>query len=96
MYAMIPLRTRECRQRDQCVHKGQSARHRLAVKGYVRREPNPADGRSVFIAADADRIAAELTPLFAGWTAALHTLHGRYSDQELGTILDLRQQAAAQ
>lgn len=69
---------------------------RLAAKGYVRREPNPADGRSVFIAADADRIAAELTPLFDGWTTALHALYGRYSEEQLGTILDFLRRAAAE
>jgi DNA-binding MarR family transcriptional regulator len=68
---------------------------RLAAKGYVRRERNPADGRSVFIAANAERITAELTPLFAGWTAALHELYDRYSPGQLATILDFLRRAAA-
>jgi DNA-binding MarR family transcriptional regulator len=67
---------------------------RLERKGYARRSPHPADARSILVTADADRIAAELTPLFAAWTESLDELYADYTADELETICDFMTRAA--
>lgn len=67
---------------------------RLEHKGYATRARHPQDGRRVLVSADAGRINAELTPLFAPWTESLHELYARYSDGQLETIRDFMTRAA--
>lgn len=67
---------------------------RLESKGFARRAPNPDDGRSVLITLVEDRVAG-LEPLFADWVDSLNALCGKYSDQELATIIDFLTEAAA-
>src|SRR5215471_14170932 len=66
---------------------------RLEAKGFARRTPNPADGRSVLIEATPDRVAG-LGPLFTDWVGELEDLSGRYTDDELRAITDFLTESA--
>jgi DNA-binding MarR family transcriptional regulator len=68
---------------------------RLERKGYAQRAPHPKDGRRILVAADADRVHAELTPLFANWVTALEKLYANFSTEELETIHRFMTEAAA-
>ena len=68
---------------------------RLESKGYAHRTRHPEDRRRILIAADAARIFADVTPLFAGWVAALEGLYATYSTDELEVICDFMTKAAA-
>jgi DNA-binding MarR family transcriptional regulator len=68
---------------------------RLESKGYVRRARHPGDARRVLISADADRIGAELAPLFTPWAESLNELYATYSVSQLETICDFMTRAAA-
>jgi DNA-binding MarR family transcriptional regulator len=62
---------------------------RLEKAGYVRREPNPKDRRSVIIQPIPSRALREqVTPIFASLGRAMAAVAGRYSDQELAAIQD--------
>jgi DNA-binding MarR family transcriptional regulator len=74
---------------------------RLERTGYARREPNPADRRSVIVVPlRQQEIAEQVAPIFAALGAAMGELAGRFSEQELraiqaffdGTIEILREQ----
>jgi DNA-binding MarR family transcriptional regulator len=56
---------------------------RLERKGYAERRPHPEDGRRVIVAPLPERIYAEVSPLFAGFVAALEKIYDRYDDAEL-------------
>ena len=61
---------------------------RLERAGYAKREPNPADRRSVIVRPrNTERLARESLPIFDSLTEAMNGLKARYSDQELGLIL---------
>ncbi|HXW45439.1 MAG TPA: MarR family transcriptional regulator [Streptosporangiaceae bacterium] len=68
---------------------------RLEDKGYARRSAHPGDARRILVTADADRIAAELTPLFGPWTQSLSELYATYTTGQLETICDFMTRAAA-
>lgn len=68
---------------------------RLERKGYARRSPHPGDARRVLVSAEADRIAAELAPMFTPWAESLEELYATYSVSELETICDFMSRAAA-
>lgn len=59
---------------------------RLAARGFLRREPDPADRRRVLLHAE----VAGLTDneFFASWQRAAAQIWERYSDAELAVILD--------
>ena len=61
----------------------------------VRREPHPDDGRRVLITADPERAFAEMAPLFESWVSELETLYATYTDDQLETIADFLERAAA-
>jgi len=61
---------------------------RLERAGYAKREPNPADRRSVIVRPrNTDRLARESLPIFASLTEAMERLSARYSDEERALIL---------
>jgi len=66
---------------------------RLEAKGFARRTPNPADGRSVLIEATPDRVAG-LGPLFTDWVGELEDLSEKYTDAELRAITDFLTESA--
>jgi len=66
---------------------------RLEAKGFARRTPNPADGRSVLIEAAPDRLA-DLGPLFTDWVGELEDLSEKYTDAELRAITDFLTESA--
>ena len=68
---------------------------RLERKGYARRTQHPRDARRVLISANADRIEAELTPLFTPWAQSLAELYATYTTSQLETICDFMTRAAA-
>jgi DNA-binding MarR family transcriptional regulator len=68
---------------------------RLADKGYVARARHPGDARRVLVSAEAGRIEAELTPLFAPWAKSLDELYATYTIGQLETICDFMTRAAA-
>lgn len=68
---------------------------RLEDKGYARRGRHPGDARRVLVAADADRIYAELAPLFTPWAESLAELYATYTTSQLETICDFMTRAAA-
>lgn len=68
---------------------------RLEHKGYARRTRHPRDARRVLISANADRIEAELTPLFTPWAQSLAELYASYTTSQLETICDFMIRAAA-
>jgi DNA-binding MarR family transcriptional regulator len=62
---------------------------RLEKAGYVRREPNPKDRRSVIIQPVPNRALREqVTPIFASLGRAMAAVAGRYSARELAAIHD--------
>jgi DNA-binding MarR family transcriptional regulator len=67
---------------------------RLESKGYAHRSRHPEDRRSTVITADAERIFADVTPLFEGWTTALEQLYATYSTEQLEVICDFMTKAA--
>lgn len=61
---------------------------RLERAGYARREPNPADRRSVIVRPrNTERLARESLPIFASLTEAMNRLNEQYSDEERELIL---------
>jgi DNA-binding MarR family transcriptional regulator len=66
---------------------------RLEAKGFARRTPNPADGRSVLIETTPDRLAG-FGPLFTDWVGELEDLTGKYTDAELRAITDFLTESA--
>ena len=63
-------------------------------RGYVRREPNPADRRSIMVRA-VESAERELAPAYAGMMQGTRDLLARYSDAELAVILDFLTRATA-
>lgn len=61
---------------------------RLERAGHVRRETDPADRRRVIIQPLPEKAAREFAPLYAPLAAAMAALYDRYSDAELGLIVD--------
>lgn len=62
---------------------------RLEKAGYVRREPNPRDRRSVIIQPlRNEEVRDVVTPIFASLGRAMAELSRRYSAQELAAIRD--------
>jgi DNA-binding MarR family transcriptional regulator len=68
---------------------------RLERKGYAIRCPHPQDGRRILVAANAEAIAAQVTPLFEPWAQALLELYAIYTDDELEVICDFMTRAAS-
>ena len=58
---------------------------RLERKGYARRVPNPADGRSVLVEFVPDRLH-DGAPVFDDFLRSLHELYEDFSDVELASI----------
>ena len=67
---------------------------RLEARGFVRRVPNPADGRSVLIESRPEGFAP-FAHLFDGLVTSLVDLASRYDDTELAVIVDYLHEAAA-
>jgi DNA-binding MarR family transcriptional regulator len=67
---------------------------RLERKGFVRRIPNPGDGRSVLVEVDSERVYATVAPLFADWVGSLYELYAGYTDEQLEVILHFLTEAA--
>ena len=61
---------------------------RLERAGYVRREPNPRDRRSVIVVPIAERLARDIAPLYAPLERELTDLYARYSEEELALLAD--------
>ena len=66
--------------------------HRLEAKGFARRIPNPADGRSFLIETVADRLSG-LGELFTDSTRSLTQLCSPYDD-ELRKIIEFMTESA--
>src|SRR5436305_801497 len=61
---------------------------RLENAGYAKREPNPADRRSVIVRpSNTEQLARESLPIFASLTNAMNVLNARYSLKERALIL---------
>jgi DNA-binding MarR family transcriptional regulator len=61
---------------------------RLERAGYAKREPNPADRRSVIVRpSNTERLGRESLPIFASLTEAMNRLNGRYSGEQRQLIL---------
>jgi DNA-binding MarR family transcriptional regulator len=67
---------------------------RLERKGYAERGPHPEDRRRILVAAKAEHVFAEMSPLFEHWVGSLVELYGEYSDDELRTLADFMHKAA--
>lgn len=67
--------------------------NRLEAKGFARRIPNPADGRSVLIELVPEKIA-EMAWLFDDFTKSLTELLEGYSSKELEAIVRYSTEAA--
>jgi DNA-binding MarR family transcriptional regulator len=67
---------------------------RLERKGYAERAPHPKDRRRVLVSAIADRVYADMAPLFADWVRSLEELYATYSDAQLRVISDFMSKAA--
>jgi DNA-binding MarR family transcriptional regulator len=67
---------------------------RLERKGFARRVPNPDDRRSVLIEVDAERLSAQVAPLFGDWDRSLQELYAGYTDEQLEVILHFLTEAA--
>lgn len=61
---------------------------RLERAGYVRREPNPRDRRSVLVVPIGERLARDMAPLYAPLERDLTELYARYSEEELSLLAD--------
>lgn len=61
---------------------------RLERAGHVRRETDPADRRRVIIHPLPEKANREIGPLYAPLATAMEALYDRYSDEELGIIVD--------
>ena len=61
---------------------------RLERAGYVRRERDPGDRRRVIIRPDAERLHAEVAPLFSSLKRGMDALCAGYDDGELAILLD--------
>jgi DNA-binding MarR family transcriptional regulator len=62
---------------------------RLERAGYVRREPNPRDRRSVIVRPlEVPGLREQVTPIFDSLGRAMAAVAGRYSAQELAVIRD--------
>ncbi|MBJ7338235.1 MarR family transcriptional regulator [Mycolicibacterium sp.] len=59
---------------------------RLAAKGFLRREPDPADRRRALLHAEVGELVDD--EIFASWQRSATQLWQRYSDTELAVILD--------
>lgn len=66
---------------------------RLERKGYARRLPNPADGRSVLVELVSDRLG-DAAPVFDDFLRLLHGLYEEFSDDELRSIVRFTTEAA--
>ena len=61
---------------------------RLERAGYAKREPNPADRRSVIVRPrNTERLARKSLPIFEALTKAMDALKARYSGKERELIL---------
>ena len=65
---------------------------RLEAKGYLRREPDPADRRRVLLHADVTELSGN--EFFASWQRSAARMWERYTDSELAVILDFLGDAA--
>src|SRR5262249_10199284 len=61
---------------------------RLERAGYVRRAPNPPDRRSVLIVPVAERLAHDITPLYAALEQALSGVYASYTEDQLVLVQD--------
>ncbi len=62
---------------------------RLEKAGYVRREPNPRDRRSVIVRPlEVPALREQVTPIFESLGRAMAGVAGRYTAQELAVIRD--------
>jgi hypothetical protein len=68
---------------------------RLERKGYAERGAHPADRRRVLVSAIADRVYADMAPLFADWVTSLGELYATYTNEQLRIISDFMTKAAA-
>jgi predicted transcriptional regulator len=60
---------------------------RLERAGFVRREPNPKDRRSIFVhACNAERLGKVMGPIFGSLTEEMEKLRSRYPAEKLDTI----------
>ena len=66
---------------------------RLERKGFARRLPNPADGRSVLVEFIPDRLAPRAS-VFDDFLRSLHDLYDEFSDEELRSIERFTTEAA--
>ena len=67
---------------------------RLERRGYARRERHPTDRRSVVVQPLIERAERDFDPSYASLSQAMEELLSRYSDEELGVILDFLARAA--
>jgi DNA-binding MarR family transcriptional regulator len=66
---------------------------RLERKGFARRLPNPADGRSVLVEVVPERLG-DAAPVFDDFLRSLHDLYEEFSDDELRRIVHFTKEAA--
>jgi DNA-binding MarR family transcriptional regulator len=66
---------------------------RLERKGFARRIPNPADGRSVLVEMIPERLGSA-EPVFDDFLRSLHELYEEFSDEELRSIVRFTAEAA--
>ena len=66
---------------------------RLERKGFARRLPNPADGRSVLVEMVPERLGPP-EPVFDDFLRSLHDLYEEFSDDELRSIVRFATEAA--
>lgn len=67
----------------------------LEQRGFVRRTPNPSDGRSIVVELEQEQVMAAFAPLYADWIRALDDLYEGYTDEQLETIAHFLTEAAA-
>ena len=67
--------------------------NRLERKGFARRLPNPADGRSVLVEIIPERLG-DAAPVFDEFLRSLHDLYEDFSDDELRGIVRFTTEAA--
>jgi DNA-binding IclR family transcriptional regulator len=68
---------------------------RLERRGYVRRQPDPADRRRVIVAVELEAVNREVMPLYAGIQAATAALVATRSDRDLTLLLGFIEEANA-